>query len=96
MSRRRGGSENAVPRPDGSAEADSGRGGFGGRAVAAVLVALLLFVAGEGLVEHHGHFEFEELFALHALIGFGAAVGIAVLATVLEAALGREEGYYDR
>lgn len=95
MSRRRGGAENTGSRPHGSAEAGSGRSGFGGRTVAGMLVALLLFVGGEGLVEHHGHFDFEELFALHALIGFGAAVVGAVLATVLEAVLGRGEGYYD-
>lgn len=95
MSRRREGSEDAGTRPAGAGEAERDTRGFGGRTVAGVLVVLLFFVAGEALVEHHGHFEFEELFALHALIGFAAVVAGAVLATVLEAVLGREEGYYD-
>lgn len=67
---------------------------IGRRGVAVVLVAVLLAVAAELSVEHHGHFDFEELFALHALLGFASAVGAAVIAAGAQAVLGREEDYY--
>lgn len=73
---------------------DEGDARLGRRGGAVVLAAVLLAVASELLVEHRGHFEFEELFALHALLGFASAVGAAAIAAGAQAVLGREEDYY--
>lgn len=59
-----------------------------------VVCALLL---GAGLlIDKHGPFAIEHVFGFYALLGFGASVGLVVVAKGLRVIINRPEDYYDR
>ena len=62
--------------------------------IAAVSI-LILTIAAEFVVELHPHFEWEALFAFHAVYGILTCIVIVAFAWLLGSALKRKDTYYD-
>jgi hypothetical protein len=64
------------------------------RAWTLFLCALAATVAAELFIAPQPHFEFERLFAFHALYGFAACAALILLARALGFFLKRRDDYY--
>lgn len=63
--------------------------------IALVVVCAGLLAAELFYTNPHPHFEVEQLFGFHALIGFVAFVTVVILGKVLRLFVRRPEDYYD-
>jgi hypothetical protein len=62
---------------------------------AAGLVVLAVLVLLDLVVPHHPHFGIDGVFGFGAWYGFGACVGLVLLAKLLGVILKRPDSYYD-
>ena len=72
------------------------RPGNARKLVLGLAVLALVLLAVDILVPRHGPFAMERWFGFYALFGFGAAVGLVLIARAWRLAVMRREHYYDQ
>ena len=61
-----------------------------------LLLACVLVVALDSVVDTHPHFEIEHSYAFYAWYGFVGCIGLVLASKAMRVVLKRKENYYDK